>query len=143
LSNGSAAPYGQPPQQQQQDSVAKEENMSIDANQRYSLMKRLAQRGVSTVVCIANAVGLEEVDDELQEEFAQECSNFGQVVKVVVHTTPSDPLPERQVKIFVQFTDATGSQTALAALNGRWFGGRQLSAWLYDQDKFYAGNYSA
>ncbi|KAJ1967410.1 hypothetical protein H4R35_006718 [Dimargaris xerosporica] len=123
------------------DSVAKEENVSIDSQQRYSLMQKLAQRGVSTVVCITNAVGLEDVDDELQDEFAEECAKYGQIVKVTVHTDAAAP-PESQVKIFIQFTDATGSQNALASLNGRWFGGRQLHVKLYDQELFHANDYS-
>ncbi|KAJ1908971.1 hypothetical protein IWQ60_011430 [Tieghemiomyces parasiticus] len=125
------------------DSVAHEEGNGnlTNAQQRYSLMQKLAQRGVSTVLQVTNVVALEEVDDELREEFGEECAKFGQVVKVAVHTEPANP-PDQQVKVFVQFLDASGSQAALAALNGRWFGGRQLAARLYDQNKFYADDYT-
>jgi len=67
-----------------------------------------------------------------------ECAKYGKVRAVKVAVAGA------AVRVFVLFGAATqgGHQqaaAAVAALNKRWFAGRQLSAALFDQSKFDAG----
>ncbi|CAG8589253.1 1411_t:CDS:10 [Cetraspora pellucida] len=126
------------------ESVAQEENMSISASQRYAIMQKLARAESSPVVCIRNAVAPSEVDDTLEDEFQEECSNYGQVSKVVVHIDSEEGFEGERglVKIFVQFEEGADAVKAKEKLDGRWFGGRRISATLFDLKKFQTGDYS-
>jgi len=64
----------------------------------------------SPVILIQNAVAPMDVDDSLEEEFEEECSNFGKVSKVAIHVDRESVFEGEQgvVKIFVQFEDASG-----------------------------------
>lgn len=56
------------------------------------------------VVLCKNMVGPGEVDDELQPEVQEECSNkYGDVTKVVIFELPNAPSPEEAVRIFIEF----------------------------------------
>ncbi|CAG8714889.1 6089_t:CDS:2 [Racocetra fulgida] len=116
------------------ESVAQEENMSISASQRYAIMQKLARAESSPVVCIRNAVSPSEVDDTLEDEFQEECSNYGKVSKVVVHIDSEESFEGERglVKIFVQFEEGADAVKAKEKLDGRWFGGRRISATLFD-----------
>ncbi|CAG8704450.1 28120_t:CDS:10 [Racocetra persica] len=126
------------------ESVAQEENMSISASQRYAIMQKLARAESSPVVCIRNAVSPSEVDDALEDEFQEECSNYGKVSKVVVHIDSEESFEGERglVKIFVQFEEGADAVKAKDKLDGRWFGGRRISATLFDLKKFQTGDYS-
>ncbi|RIB23488.1 hypothetical protein C2G38_2032701 [Gigaspora rosea] len=126
------------------ESVAQEENMSISASQRYAIMQKLARAESSPVVCIRNAVAPSEVDDTLEDEFQEECSNYGNVCKVVVHVDLEEGFEGERglVKIFVQFEEGADAVKAKEKLDGRWFGGRRINATLFDLKKFQTGDYS-
>ncbi|RIA81786.1 hypothetical protein C1645_744248 [Glomus cerebriforme] len=126
------------------ESVAQEENMSISASQRYAIMQKLARQESSPVVVIKNAVASSEVDDTLEDEFKEECSNYGNVEKVVVHVDSEEIFEGEQglVKIFVEFEDENAAEKAKEKLDGRWFGGRRINATLFDLKKFQTGDYS-
>ncbi|KAJ3358486.1 Splicing factor 45 [Allomyces javanicus] len=99
---------------------------------------------LSRVILLTNMVGPGEVDDELELETKEECSQFGPVVKCVVHelkSRPGLPPPPAQdaVRIFVQFHRADAVHRAVKALHGRFFGGRQVSATEYPEEWFAAG----
>ncbi|KAG0187468.1 Poly(U)-binding-splicing factor puf60 [Apophysomyces sp. BC1034] len=125
------------------DSVAKEENMSINSSQRYVIMQKLAasREELSPVVLVQNAVAVSEVDEGLEEEFSEECSKFGSVVRVKIQKTTDDSkvtslggeetgrkAGDGDVKIFVEFSSTESAEKAYKVLDGRWFGGRQLKA---------------
>ncbi|CAG8460224.1 5159_t:CDS:2 [Ambispora gerdemannii] len=120
------------------ESVAQEENIIISASQRYAIMQKLARQEASPVVLIRNAVAPADVDDSLEEEFKDECSNFGKVENVVIHTDPEEVFEGERglVKIFVQFVDGSGAEKAKEKLDGRWFGGRRIRASLFDLKNF-------
>ena len=63
---------------------------------------------------------------ELEEDVEAECGKFGAVDKVKVFTTN----PEGVVS--VRFKDGADSQKCVDAMKGRWFGGRQLEASMWD-----------
>ncbi|KFH09299.1 RNA recognition motif-containing protein [Toxoplasma gondii MAS] len=78
-----------------------------------------------------------EVDGELKDEVREECSKFGSIKRVEVHTL------KETVRIFVEFSDLSGAREAIPSLHGRWFGGRQIIANTYDQELFHQGEYEA
>ena len=75
----------------------------------------------------------------------EECSNYGQVEKVVIYQEKQSDLPgaETVVKIFVQYSDPTGVEKAREALGGRFFSGRKINATPYDQNMFELKDYTA
>ena len=103
------------------ESVASEENMSISGNQRYMVMQSLARSGgilppspavaSSSGVGESNVVRLQydatpaDVDDQLEEEFKEECSNYGPVLRVQL--MPLNPA-EGLLRIFIQFVSPVG-----------------------------------
>uniref|UniRef100_A0A182K491 Splicing factor 45 n=1 Tax=Anopheles christyi TaxID=43041 RepID=A0A182K491_9DIPT len=90
----------------------------------------------SKVVLLRNMVGPGDVDDELEPEVKDECNTkYGDVVTVVIHEIP-DVVPEEAVRIFVEFKRMESAIKAVVDLNGRFFGGRQVRAGFYNQEKF-------
>ncbi|XP_071486183.1 splicing factor 45-like [Diadema antillarum] len=87
------------------------------------------------ILLLTNMVGPGEVDDDLQPETAEECSKYGDVVKVLIYEDPLKP-PTEAVRIFVEFTRMEAAVKAVVDLNGRFFGGRVVNASFYDPDKF-------
>jgi poly(U)-binding-splicing factor PUF60 len=126
----------------QESRLDQEENVSISGSSaRLMIMKKLSRKSETCVVVLRNMVSIEEVDEDLQEEVGQECGKFGKVVNVVIHqdTTASE---EESVKIFVVFSAASEADKAISSLNGRWFGGRVVTAEGYEEEKFEVGDYS-
>ena len=95
--------------------------------------------------------------------FLEECSRYGDVVKVVIYTEQQgeDDSAEQIVKIFVEFQTSKRksnflivlckmlglkifleAETTVNSLNDRWFGGRKISAELYDQAAYEAEDLS-
>ncbi|KAG4096314.1 hypothetical protein H8356DRAFT_943371 [Neocallimastix lanati (nom. inval.)] len=125
----------------QEENMSLEENMSISASQRFSIMQKLARNDKeSTVVLLENMVTADEIDEDLQSEITSECSKYGEVVKVVVWIVPESPSDE--VRIFIQFNTTEAAAKANTELDGRYFGGRQLKAKLYDLEKFNEKDYA-
>jgi splicing factor 45 len=92
----------------------------------------------SCVVLLKNMTTVEEVDDSLGAETKQECSKYGTVLDCVIRPVPPQVAapPEERVRIFVLFESQGGAIKAFRDLNGRYFGGRQISASFFDEDKF-------
>ncbi|XP_059911755.1 HIV Tat-specific factor 1 [Gadus macrocephalus] len=64
--------------------------------------------------------------NEYRDDLRTECEKFGQVKKVIVFDRHPDGVAS------VAFKEPEHADLCIAALNGRWFGGRQLSAVLWD-----------
>lgn len=64
--------------------------------------------------------------NEIRDDLRAECSKFGEVNKVLIF----DNHPEGVTS--VKFKDADDADKCVAALNGRWFAKRQLTAELWD-----------
>ncbi|KAK8807374.1 hypothetical protein WA158_004133 [Blastocystis sp. Blastoise] len=88
------------------------------------------------VILIKNMVGEGQVDDALKRETSDECSKFGLVKKCVIYEIKENVNPEEKVRIFVEFSREEEAMKACAALNKRYFGGRQISSCYYDDNKF-------
>lgn len=91
----------------------------------------------SKVVLCKNMVGPGEVDDELEPEVKEECNGkYGDVISVIVIEVPNAPSPEEAVRIFIEFKRVESAIKAVIDLNGRFFGGREVKAHFFDQDKY-------
>lgn len=92
----------------------------------------------SCVVLLKNMVGPGDVDEMLADECKQECSKYGPVNDCVIFEITSDPdcPAEERVRTFVFFEKQESAVKAYREMNGRFFGGRQISASFYDEVKF-------
>ncbi|CAO3587295.1 unnamed protein product [Absidia cylindrospora] len=92
---------------------------------------------VSPVVVLKNLVGPGEVDDLLQQETADECQKYGHVEQCLIYEVPDGRVKDEEaVRIFVKFSHLQSAINAISDMNGRYFGGRVVSAETYDQDRF-------
>ncbi|XP_019391971.1 PREDICTED: HIV Tat-specific factor 1 isoform X1 [Crocodylus porosus] len=64
--------------------------------------------------------------NEIREDLRTECEKFGQVKKVLIFDRHPDGVAS------VSFKEAEEADLCIQALNGRWFGGRQLSVEPWD-----------
>lgn len=127
----------------QEAKLEQEENVSISGSSaRLMIMQKLSRKNESTVVVLRNMVSAEEVDEELHGEVTSECSNYGTVNKVIIYKEKQgdDEGSEVIVKIFVSFQAPPEAEKAIKALNGRYFGGRVVTAEVYDEEKFEAND---
>lgn len=95
--------------------------------------------GASRVVLLCNMAAPGGVDDDLATEVQEECSErYGAVRQCFVFECAAAlGLPaEEAVRTFVQFEDAAGAERARSQLDGRFFGGRQVRASLYPEERF-------
>ncbi|KAJ2851961.1 hypothetical protein IWW36_000734 [Coemansia brasiliensis] len=93
----------------------------------------------SRVVVLSNVVERSEVDDELASDMAGEGTKCGRIVKVVVHIASEDELArdlQSQVCVFLLYAEGEAARKAVQLFDGRWFGGRKISAALFDMDRF-------
>ncbi|KAI9474758.1 splicing factor [Coemansia sp. RSA 990] len=86
------------------------------------------------VMLLKNMVNPEEETEEnwraeLEEDVKGECVKFGSITRVFI-----DSLPD--CNIYVQFGNISSANNAQRSMNGRWFGGRQISAELVSNDHF-------
>merc|ERR1712141_735585 len=132
---------------QEPATLQQQENMSIKGQSaRHLVMQKLMRtQSESVVVVLRNMVSPEEAsDEELNEEISEECSKFGEVERVIIYQErqSEDDDAEIIVKIFVEFKEAKAAKAAKSALNGRFFGGRIVSADIYDQDLYDHNDFS-
>lgn len=109
------------------------------------------------VVLLENMVGPEEVDQYLEEEVAEECSKFGQILCIRIHLkgggesatatdtgsgerSTNEASTGQSVRIFVHFDSHAAAVNAIHALNGRFFAGREIAARLYPDEDFQMRN---
>lgn len=84
----------------------------------------------SKVLCLENMVGPGEADDDLADEVGEECGNFGKVKRVTVQLVGK----KKEVRVLVTFKEIAGVEKAIANMNGRFFGGRQVRAAPYKEE---------
>lgn len=95
------------------------------------------QDPATRVLLLRNMVGPGEVDEDLEDEVADECEKFGQVVRVIIFEMTEAGFPAQEaVRIFVEFTSTEGAMKCAADMNGRYFGGRTVAASYFEETKF-------
>jgi len=111
------------------------------------MQKLMGARGKvdSVVLLLKNMVGSDEVDEDLHDEIQAECGKYGKVENVVIYQEKQDDSEEAEihVKIFVEFQESLDAKKAKNALDGRFFGGRTVSALIYDQEMYDQQDFSA
>ena len=117
-----------------------------------SLLKHAVMKDHPTAVRIANLEDPQALLDnqqhlrELQQDVREECERFGPILdmNVVVFkstTTPpnddgADLAGELVCCAFVKFMSETGARECARVMDGRWFGGRRLTASLFPMDLY-------
>ena len=80
----------------------------------------------------------EEEYQDILEDTREECSQFGQLLAVVIPKANEIGA----TKIFLEYTSTTDAQKAIDGLRGRTFDGRKVVAEFFDEAKFAAKDYS-
>merc|ERR1712038_962817 len=94
---------------------------------------------VSKVLCLRNMITAEDLDDDFEEEVKEECeSKYGPVNSVIIYQEKQSEAEDADtiIKVFVEFVHDDGAQLAKQHLNGRFFGGQQITAHYYNQGFF-------
>ncbi|KAJ3258886.1 hypothetical protein HDU77_002114 [Chytriomyces hyalinus] len=100
-----------------------------------------APASMTRVVLLQNMVGPGQVDDELKDETAAECSKFGPVERVEIYEAKRGSVrAEEAVSIFVKFKTPDAAMEAKSKMDGRFFGGRQVRAIFFPETRFDAGD---
>nr|CAB3265312.1 poly(U)-binding-splicing factor PUF60-like [Phallusia mammillata] len=127
------------------NTLSAQEDVKLSGVQaRHMVMQKLMRKEESTVMVLRNMVDVEDIDEDLESEVMEECGKFGSVNRVIIYQEKQSEAEDAPVlvKIFVQFASAEFCVKATQALNGRWFGGRKISAIVYLQDKFDSNDLS-
>ncbi|KAI9325135.1 hypothetical protein BDR26DRAFT_879986 [Obelidium mucronatum] len=121
------------------DAYQRRQKMSIPASSGYEQAK--PSNTQTRVVLLLNMVGPGEVDEDLEEETAGECSKFGPVERVRIFETKGPMVRDDEaVRIFVKFTSRESATEAKSKMDGRFFGGRNIKAVFFDESRFDSNN---
>ncbi|XP_076960711.1 splicing factor U2af large subunit A-like isoform X2 [Bidens hawaiensis] len=131
-----------------------QESILLHAQQQIALQKLMLHPGAigigtppTKVLFLTQVVTEEElVNDEEYEDILEdmkvECGKFGSLVNVVIPRPNPNGEPVAGVgKVFLEYADTESSTKARAGLNGRKFGGNQVVASFYPENKFNQGEY--
>eukprot|EP00035_Acanthoeca_spectabilis_P022734 m.445484 g.445484 ORF g.445484 m.445484 type:complete len:498 (+) comp19234_c0_seq1:197-1690(+) len=120
-----------------------DENIGISGTtQRFMMMQKLAEKTGSRIVVLRNMVEKEDVDEALESEVQEECEKHGSVEKVLIYEEFNEATRRTVIKLFVKFVTNESARKCIASLNGRFFGGKVVTAEEYDEDRYTARDYS-
>ncbi|CAA7035789.1 unnamed protein product [Microthlaspi erraticum] len=128
-----------------------QESVLLHAQQQIAFQRIMLQPGAvpTTVVCLTQVVAEDELrDDEefedIMEDMRQEGGKFGALTNVVIpRPSPNgEPVPGLG-KVFLKYAETESSSRARTGMNGRKFGGNEVVAVFYPEDKFEQGDYGA
>ncbi|CAH8314947.1 unnamed protein product [Eruca vesicaria subsp. sativa] len=128
-----------------------QESVLLQAQQQIANQVNMFQPGpaATTVVCLTQVVTEDELKDDeefedIMEDMRQEGGKFGSLTSVVIPRPSSsgEPVPGLG-KVFLKYADTDGSSRARNGMNGRKFGGNEVVAVFYPEDKFDQGEYGA
>ena len=93
----------EPPSKEQPKGMAGSRAKVVDSSREARLEAERQSRGgdPSRVVLLTNLCGLEEVDDDLSGEIAEEANKFGVVERCFVYIVPGETRTEEQVRTFL------------------------------------------
>ena len=115
----------------------------IDPSQAAHSAAETARFGrTSSVIVLLNTSTPTDLADEttrkeLVEDIASECTKLGTVTRILPHIVQHQQ--QEETRVFVRFTGHAASWKAVRTFSGRWFEGRQLEAFYYDESAFDDG----
>ncbi|CAN1225064.1 Splicing factor U2af large subunit B [Linum perenne] len=124
-----------------------QESVLLHAQQQIAIQRFMLQPPTTKVVCLTQVVTVDELKDddeyeEIMEDMRTEGSKFGTLVNVVVPRPQMDGSVSSGVgKVFLEYADTDGSTNARAGMNGRKFGGNEVVAVFYPENKYYGAEY--
>ncbi|KAL3346108.1 hypothetical protein AABB24_024850 [Solanum stoloniferum] len=126
-----------------------QESVLLHAQQQIALQRFMLQPGAlaTKVLCLTEVVSVDELkdDDDYQdilEDMRIECGKFGALLNVVIpRPNPNGEPTPGLGKVFLEYADVDSSSKARQGLNGRKFGGNQVIAVFYPENKFSEGDY--
>ncbi|PKA55307.1 Splicing factor U2af large subunit B [Apostasia shenzhenica] len=126
-----------------------QECVLLQAQQQVALQKLVFQAGSlpTKVLCLTQVVTEDDLrDDEEYEDILEdmrgEGGKYGALVNVVIpRPSPNDDTNSGVGKVFLEYADTDGSMKARQGLHGRKFGGNQVVAIFYPENKFAQGEY--
>ncbi|XP_006346938.1 splicing factor U2af large subunit B isoform X1 [Solanum tuberosum] len=126
-----------------------QESVLLHAQQQIALQRFMLQPGAlaTKVLCLTQVVEVDELsnDEDYQdilEDMRTECGKFGPLVNVVIpRPSPDGEHAPGVGKVFLEYGDVESASKARQSLNGRKFGGNQVVAVFYPENKFYEGDY--
>lgn len=120
-------------------SLAKQARQALDWGGHDDDAKNDAEKNrAKTTAILSGMFDLEEMFSdpsfrvELEEDVAIECEKFGEVTQVKVFSTNPDGV------VSIRFVDEDAANKCVAAMRGRWFGGKRVDACLWDGVTNYA-----
>ncbi|XP_020573819.1 splicing factor U2af large subunit B-like isoform X2 [Phalaenopsis equestris] len=126
-----------------------QESVLLQAQQQVALQKLVFQAGSlpSKVLCLTQVVTEDELKDDeeyedILEDMRGEGGKYGALVNIVIPRPPpnGDPVPGVG-KVFLEYVDIEGATKARQGLHGRKFGGNQVVAIFYPENKFAQREY--
>ncbi|KFK40234.1 hypothetical protein AALP_AA3G348100 [Arabis alpina] len=131
-------------------SKPEQESVLLHAQQQVAFQRIMLEQGTppTKVVCLTQVVTEDELrNDEDYEDIVvdmrEEGGKFGALTKVVIpRPSPNgEPIPGVG-KVFLEYAETESSSRARSGMNGRKFGGNEVVAVFYPEDKFEQGDYS-
>ncbi|CAA0836727.1 Splicing factor U2af large subunit A [Striga hermonthica] len=128
-----------------------QESVLLHAQQQVALQRLMLAPGITPatkIVCLTQVVNVDELKDDedyedIVEDMRTECAKFGSLVNVIIpRPLASGEMPPGVGKVFLEYSDIESSTKARLGLNGRKFGGNQVVAVFYPENKFSEGDYS-
>ncbi|XP_022887798.1 splicing factor U2af large subunit B isoform X1 [Olea europaea var. sylvestris] len=126
-----------------------QESVLLHAQQQIALQRFMLQPGAlaTKVLCLTQVVTEDELKDDedyedILEDMRTECGKFGTLVNIVIPRPNPNGEPTPGVgKVFLEYGDIESATKARQGLNGRKFGGNQVEAVFYPENKFSEGVY--
>ncbi|KAF7048685.1 hypothetical protein CFC21_057387 [Triticum aestivum] len=127
-----------------------QETILLHAQQQVQMQKLVLQVGgalPTKVVCLTQVVSADELRDDEEyedifEDMREEGRKYGNLVKAVIpRPDPSGAAVPGVGKVFLEYADIDGSTKAKVGMHGRKFGGNQVVAVFYPENKFADGDY--
>lgn len=127
-----------------------QESVLLHAQQQIALQRLMLAPNIAPatkVVCLTNVVTPDELKDDddyedIIEDMRTECGKFGTLVNVIIpRPLPSGEHGPGVGKVFLEYADTDSAGKARQGLNGRKFGGNEVVAVYYPENKFSEGDY--
>ncbi|MEN2497459.1 MAG: Poly(U)-binding-splicing factor puf60 [Marteilia pararefringens] len=118
-------------------SVEENGNLLRGAEAKELHMHKLMRVKEQRVVVLSNMVGVDDVDEALEEEIKNECSKYASVLRVIIYIQDEYGSDEvKTVHIFIECESEEGAQKLKDIMNGRYFAQRMIAARFYDQELY-------